>query len=153
MALDFPNSPTTGQTYTGPNGVVWAWDGTKWVSGSQAASFAPINSPVFTGDPQAPTPPPGDSDGSLATTAFVAPAFNNVGRNLVHNSMFNVQQRGVGPFTATGVISADRWVQWFTGGSVATNLVATTDTDRTQIGDEAARFVASVAFTGTGAAG
>ena len=33
--------------------------------------YAPINNPVFTGDPQAPTPPPSDNDTSIATTAFV----------------------------------------------------------------------------------
>ena len=112
--LDFPANPTTGTSYNGPNGVIWIFDGAKWVPGTQAASFAPINSPVFTGDPQAPTPPPGDSDGSLATTAFVAPAFHNTGHNLIHNGLFNVAQRGAGPFTATVVISADRWVQRFT---------------------------------------
>lgn len=32
MALDFPNPPlTVGQTYTGPGGAIWSWDGTKWV--------------------------------------------------------------------------------------------------------------------------
>jgi hypothetical protein len=35
---------------------------------------APIASPVFTGDPQAPTPLPGDNDTSIATTAFVTAA-------------------------------------------------------------------------------
>lgn len=35
---------------------------------------APINSPVFQGDPQAPTASPGDNDQSLATTAFVQAA-------------------------------------------------------------------------------
>ena len=34
-------------------------------------TYAPIASPVFTGDPKAPTPAPGDSDTSVATTAFV----------------------------------------------------------------------------------
>jgi hypothetical protein len=32
---------------------------------------APINSPIFTGDPRAPTPTAGDNDTSIATTAFV----------------------------------------------------------------------------------
>lgn len=33
MALDFPNSPTTGSTYTsGPGGPAWQWDGVKWES-------------------------------------------------------------------------------------------------------------------------
>lgn len=36
--------------------------------------YAKIASPQFTGDPQAPTPDPGDSDDSIATTAFVADA-------------------------------------------------------------------------------
>jgi len=37
-------------------------------------SRAPLASPTFTGDPKAPTPTPGDSDTSIATTAFVAAA-------------------------------------------------------------------------------
>ena len=36
-----------------------------------AAAFAPLASPVFTGDPQAPTPATADNDTSIATTAFV----------------------------------------------------------------------------------
>jgi Chaperone of endosialidase len=33
-ALDFPNSPTVGATYTAPNGAVYTWDGAAWtVSG------------------------------------------------------------------------------------------------------------------------
>jgi phage-related tail fiber protein len=35
---------------------------------------APLASPVFTGDPRAPTPAPGDNDTSIATSAFVAAA-------------------------------------------------------------------------------
>lgn len=38
------------------------------------AGYAPLNSPHFTGDPQAPTAAPGDADASIATTAFVAAA-------------------------------------------------------------------------------
>lgn len=36
--LDFPSSPSNGQTYTGPGGVVWQFDGTKWANGVSAAS-------------------------------------------------------------------------------------------------------------------
>jgi len=39
-----------------------------------ACGFAPLASPVFTGDPQAPTPIFGDNDTSIATTAFVQQA-------------------------------------------------------------------------------
>lgn len=39
----------------------------SWVS----SLYAPLASPVFTGDPRAPTPASGDNDNSIATTAFV----------------------------------------------------------------------------------
>src|SRR5262252_1656067 len=31
-ALDFPNSPTNGQQYSAPNGVVYTYDGTTWTT-------------------------------------------------------------------------------------------------------------------------
>ena len=39
--------------------------------GKLIADLAPVSIPVFTGDPQAPTPATADSDTSIATTAFV----------------------------------------------------------------------------------
>lgn len=36
-----------------------------------ATTYAPIVSPIFSGTPEAPTPPPGDNSTSLATTEFV----------------------------------------------------------------------------------
>lgn len=39
---------------------------------TNVSGFAPINSPVFTGNPQAPTPALNDNSASIATTAFVA---------------------------------------------------------------------------------
>lgn len=39
-------------------------------------SKAPVNSPVFAGDPKAPTPPDGDNDTSLATTEFTQRAIS-----------------------------------------------------------------------------
>jgi hypothetical protein len=39
--------------------------------GNDLAAYAPLNSPVFTGDPQGPTAAPGTTTGQLATTAFV----------------------------------------------------------------------------------
>ena len=43
---------------------------TDWVTLNLAA-YAPLASPTFTGDPQAPTPATSDNDTSIATTAFV----------------------------------------------------------------------------------
>ncbi|MCO7254763.1 phage tail protein [Dickeya oryzae] len=40
--------------------------------------YAPIESPVFTGNPTAPTPPLFDADSSLATTAFVQRSLGNL---------------------------------------------------------------------------
>ena len=42
-------------------------------------SRAPLASPVFTGDPRAPTPTVGDNDTSIATTAFVTAAMTAAG--------------------------------------------------------------------------
>jgi hypothetical protein len=67
--LNFPNAPTVGQVFGS-----YTWDGEKWVQTISANTLAPLASPVFTGDPQAPTPSPGDSDTSVATTSFVAAA-------------------------------------------------------------------------------
>jgi len=39
-----------------------------------AATYAPIVSPVFTGNPRAPNPSSGDNDTSIATTSFVQAA-------------------------------------------------------------------------------
>jgi hypothetical protein len=84
--------------------------------------------------------------------AGVAPAFNDIGRNFIHNSMFNIQQRGVGPFTTTGY-TADRWQIGFIGGTLSTTVQAVSDADRTGIGDESAQFALNSVFTGTAGAG
>ncbi|HEX3522722.1 MAG TPA: hypothetical protein VHT52_11625, partial [Stellaceae bacterium] len=46
----------------------------KSTIGSDLAAYAPLNSPVFTGTPQAPTANLGTNTGQLATTAFVMAA-------------------------------------------------------------------------------
>jgi hypothetical protein len=59
-----PTSPVNGDIWTTTSGVLARINSTT-------QTLAPINSPVFTGDPQAPTPSTGDNDTSIATTAFV----------------------------------------------------------------------------------
>jgi hypothetical protein len=156
MALDFPNAPTNGQSVTAPNGVIWTWDGVKWVNGTGVATYAPIGSPAFTGDPTAPTPAYGDNDTSVATTAFVqaavAPMTHNVGRNLIHNPLFNIAQRGTGPFTANGY-TLDRWTHAVITDAISAFSSVLADGDRSQIGDEAARRSYANVFTGNAAAG
>ena len=46
-ALDFPASPSNGQQFSGPGGVIWVYDlpGTKWVAATLTTGvYAPINS-------------------------------------------------------------------------------------------------------------
>jgi hypothetical protein len=72
MAIDFPSSPTVGQTYV-YGGVTYVFS-SQGVWTTANASFAPLASPLFTGDPRVPTPAPGDNDLSIASTAFVTDA-------------------------------------------------------------------------------
>jgi hypothetical protein len=155
MALDFPNAPTTGQNFTGPNGVVWQWDGVKWVSGAGTTVYAPLSSPVFVGDPRAPNPAAGDADTSVATTSFVAAsvgtALHDIGRNLIHNPLFNVAQRGAGPFTTNSVYTLDRW---FISFNLDTNSITQQAVAPGGVaGDEACAFVlANSGFVGNAGA-
>lgn len=113
---------------------------------------APLASPTFTGDPRAPTAAPGDSDTSIASTAFVqaavAPALANVGRNLIHNSLFSIAQRGTGPWSTAPTYGLDRWAQNFVGGTLSTSQITLADADRAAIGDETAVHAAQCAVTG-----
>jgi hypothetical protein len=152
MALDFPASPSVGQTYSGPSGVIWSFDGAKWINGTGVVAYAPIASPVFTGDPRGPTPTAGDNATSLATTAFVAPAFNGIGRNLLHNPLFNVAQRGAGPFSTLGAYTSDRWQLGGVLDAATISAIVASDADRAAIGDEAAAVNLSIGVTGNASA-
>lgn len=46
MALDFPASPTTGQTYSPGTGMTWQYDGTKWVTAGGASVTIGATPPV-----------------------------------------------------------------------------------------------------------
>jgi hypothetical protein len=190
VALDFPNAPTVGQTFTGPNGVVWTWDSVKWTAASTGDAYlpltggtltgpltlaadptvplgtatkqyadtkAPLASPALTGIPTVPTAAPGTATTQAASTAFVAaavaPAFNNVGRNLLHNPLFNVQQRGAGQWSASGSYTADRWLLDMASDTSSAAISLANDAARAQIGDEACRYLIGVAAAGNAAAG
>jgi hypothetical protein len=62
----------------------------------QIAGAAPLNSPTFTGDPKAPTPPTADNDTSIATTAFV----KNQGYATLANPTFTGDPKAPTPATA-----------------------------------------------------
>lgn len=53
MALEFPSSPTTGQTYINGN-LTWKWSGTAWDPvGTQVTSTVVVSTPVFNTPSQA----------------------------------------------------------------------------------------------------
>jgi hypothetical protein len=77
----------------------------------------------------------------------------NVGRNLIHNSMFNVAQRGAGPFTTAPANTVDRWLMTFSLDTLSISQSVISDAGRGIIGDEAVAFVLSSTFTGNAGAG
>ncbi len=77
---------------------------------------------------------------------------NDTGRNLIHNGMWRVQQRGVGGFSVSGY-TVDRWRMDFVNGSMSVALLSLTDGMRVTIGDENARTYVAVSTVGTSGAG
>lgn len=73
----------------------------------------------------------------------------NTGRNFIENSMFNVAQRGAGPFTTNAIGGLDRWQMVTQTDTMSFTQVPQTDAERTQLGDEAAFFSLRNVFTGT----
>jgi hypothetical protein len=88
-----------------------------------------------------------------ATKQYVdaTPALHNIGRNLLHNPLFNVAQRGAGIWSAPGY-TADRW-QMSGDTPISVSIAAMSDAIRAQIGDEAAAYNLGNTFTGNAAAG
>ncbi len=79
-------------------------------------------------------------------------SMGDVGRNLIHNPLFNIAQRGTGPFT-TLTFTVDRWLLAFITDTPSLTRLVPTDADRAAIGDEAASYMLNNTFTGNAAAG
>ena len=79
-------------------------------------------------------------------------ALHDVGRNLIHNALFSVAQRGVGPWTAFNVHTVDRWITNGVLDVISWSQYAVGDTGRAQIGDEEAGFAVFNTFTGNAGA-
>ena len=77
MTINFPTSPTNGQVYVSPTpGPIYFFNGTQgaWqilVNPGVGSNIAPLNSPVFTGTPLAPTAAIGTNNTQIASTAYV----------------------------------------------------------------------------------
>jgi hypothetical protein len=97
MPMNFPDTPVDGATFVS-GGSTWVWNAT---TSAWKASTAPSGAPLY-------VPYSG---------------LNAVGRNQLHNGLFNVQQRGLGPWSAN-TYTADRWINGFstTGGSCSSQI-------------------------------
>jgi|SRR5215472_2964820 len=87
---------------------------------------------------------------TFASATVASGAYGNVGRNLLYNALFNVQQRGTGPWTSG--YTADRWaLQSVTTGSVSASIGAISAASAASFSDEAAEhnLIATVT-AGTG---
>lgn len=95
MAIDFPSSPTVGQSFTSGN-QQWVWDGTKWVaSGVASGLWVPNAGGVMTGP--------------LTTPGISAP--QAMGDNRLINGDMRIDQRnnGAAISPALGGYAVDRW--------------------------------------------
>lgn len=131
----------------------------------------PATGPAGPQGPQGPMGPPGNTgatgaSGATGATGAQGPAGPTgatgaqgpagapagIGRNLFHNALYQVQQRGAGPWTATSY-TADRWQLFVSSDTASVTLPALGDADRTAIGDEAALYAWTCSFTGSSTAG
>jgi hypothetical protein len=159
MGINFPNAPTTNQLYPQPPVAglpVYRWDGQKWTTQGAPATRTPVytdGSTPMTAQLTLVAPPVNSTDAAAKSyvDGNVSSALHDVGRNLLHNSLFNIQQRGAGPWT-TNAYTADRWILNVNTDAISATIVSAVDGVRTQIGDEAVQFFFQNTFTGSAAA-
>lgn len=178
MSIDFPSSPTVGDVFSA-GGCSWRWSGTKWVANVSSTGSGGSTTTISDTPPASPSVGSGwfdSSDGNLflwyvdpAGPGQWVPATNVPGpvgpagpigptgpvgvRSYLHNGQFNIAQRGNGPFTSSVIYTLDRWLGFILNGDAASfTRVTLSDTDRTQIGDEAAINSLQNVFTGSSAA-
>jgi len=157
MAIDFPNSPTTGQIFTSGD-KSWIWDGTVWKA--YGASLSPtvlkvdstntrvgINnqSPAYTLD----------VNGTVEATQFIQGTdyltpYTGF-RNKIINGDFRINQRVFSSTTANGY-GHDRWLLLKNGGTVTYSTQAFTVGSPAATGYEAQNY-ARIVTSGQSASG
>jgi len=105
--IDFPASPTTGQTFTAA-GVTWTWDGAKWTANGLNVPYLPLSGGTLSG----PLTLVGDPAAALqpATKQYVDAGNVYPRDNRIINGDMRIDQRNNGASgTATGTYTVDRW--------------------------------------------
>jgi hypothetical protein len=131
----------------------WCGDGTWKTPG--AGSYLLLSGGIMTGGLTLNADP--TSGLQAATKQYVdnvpVLAGGNVGRNVLHNPFFLVQQRGVGPWTQASAYTVDRWlIQLGAPDTISVAPAVITDAQRGNIGDEAATTALASTVTGSAAA-
>jgi hypothetical protein len=148
------DAPSDGVRYVRQN-AAWTSGDAAYATPAQVALKADVASPIFTGDPKAPTPTAGDNDTSIATTAFVTAADNAVKSQLIGTASSGMDTLGeienyiAANITPTLGNKADIFSPTFTGDPKAPTP-ATADND-TSIATTA--FVKAAIATGASGIG
>jgi hypothetical protein len=129
-------------------------DSSEWVQANSLAGLGAFLS-LAGGTMTGPITLAGDPNAALqaSTKQYVdTNAGHNVGRNLLHNGLFNVAQRGAGPWTTNGYI-VDRWASSYNLDtvSVTQNQLNPGGSGLATI-DEAAKYVLWSQITGNAGA-
>lgn len=156
MAIDFPNSPTSGQIFTSGD-KSWIWDGTVWKA--YGASLSPtvlkvdstntrvgINnqSPAYTLD----------VNGTVEATQFIQGTdyltpYTGF-RNAIINGDFRINQRAWSSSTASATYGFDRFRQLNSGGTVTMSSQSFTVGSPAATGYEATNFCRMVTASQSG---
>ena len=86
-----------------------------------------------------------------ALNCLTGNVLNTTGRNLVQNGMFNIQQRGAGPWT-TNAFTADRWGLNMVGDTNSATILTLADIDRSLVQSEYAQYALQDVVTGSATA-
>jgi hypothetical protein len=121
MAIDFPNTPSVGQTFT-VGDRTWSYDGTKWNTVSTGNSGVRVFANAANRDTAIPAPTEGMysyQQDSNDTTFYNGSAWETTrisdvaGKNKIINGGFDFWQRGTSIACGTAApYTADRWKLW-----------------------------------------
>jgi hypothetical protein len=132
MAIDFPATPSNGQTFTSGS-VTYTYDGTKWTAvAAGGGSLSPGSARQLLQTNAAGTATEWTSDvdvqGTFAVKGTPYPSAGSLSnRNKIINGDMRIDQRNDGAaITSNGGFPVDRWKAYYAGGGVYSGQRSTT---------------------------